>query len=326
MPKAMRITEATPTAADEWDHVWLNCDHATYFQSREWAELWRAYTGSRVSPAAISVTFTDGKRAIVPFSRVRGRLGLTSRFVMSPAGTFGGPISEDRLESQHTQLIADYVFGVPRVQWRINPYDPNAASLHRVGYAPDVTHVLDLSDGFEACVRRWSQSHRRSARQAARAGVTVQEASTREDWDAFYGAYESSLERWGESATSRYEKRLFDLLADSRSRHVRLWVARHENRLAAGGLFLYSRRHVVYWLGAAHAAFFKVRPVHLLMHRAIEDAVDRGYAWFDFDPSGGHEGVRAFKERFGTVALEAGLVTRARRLPMLRRSPPSPVV
>ena len=54
--------------------------------------------------------------------------------------------------------------------------------------------------------------------------------------------------------------------------------------------------------------YFKVRPTNLLMYEAIKDACDRGYAWFDFNPSGGHEGVEAFKKNFGAQALPAPVI------------------
>ena len=48
--------------------------------------------------------------------------------------------------------------------------------------------------------------------------------------------------------------------------------------------------------------------VHLLMYTAIEHACRNGYSWFDFNPSGGHEDVAAFKKGFGTVPLSAPMI------------------
>jgi lipid II:glycine glycyltransferase (peptidoglycan interpeptide bridge formation enzyme) len=40
----------------------------------------------------------------------------------------------------------------------------------------------------------------------------------------------------------------------------------------------------------------------------IRHAVEHGYRWFDFNPSGGHEGVQKFKARFGTVPLSCPMI------------------
>jgi lipid II:glycine glycyltransferase (peptidoglycan interpeptide bridge formation enzyme) len=39
----------------------------------------------------------------------------------------------------------------------------------------------------------------------------------------------------------------------------------------------------------------------LLYAQIIRDAHNQGYRYFDFNPSGGHEGVVHFKESFGAV-------------------------
>ena len=54
--------------------------------------------------------------------------------------------------------------------------------------------------------------------------------------------------------------------------------------------------------------YFHLRPVNLLMCEIIKHSCDRGYSWFDFNPSGGHEGVTAFKKSFGAEALPCPVV------------------
>ena len=40
-----------------------------------------------------------------------------------------------------------------------------------------------------------------------------------------------------------------------------------------------------------------------MYHNIILDAIEKGYKYFDFNPSGGHKGVVKFKETFGTNKL-----------------------
>ncbi len=44
------------------------------------------------------------------------------------------------------------------------------------------------------------------------------------------------------------------------------------------------------------------------MFEAIKDACEKGYSWFDFNPSASLKGVKAFKEGFGAEALKCPIV------------------
>jgi lipid II:glycine glycyltransferase (peptidoglycan interpeptide bridge formation enzyme) len=44
-----------------------------------------------------------------------------------------------------------------------------------------------------------------------------------------------------------------------------------------------------------------------LLYEVIKDACEQGYFWFDFNPSGGHEGVKSFKKGFGCSTLQSNL-------------------
>jgi len=305
------IVETRPATPEEWDHAWEACPYATYFHARAWAELWQRYTGGRVYPAPLWVRFADGAHAVIPASRRRVAAGMASIVESSPAGTFGGWLSADALGADHARALASNLLASRHgVRWRVNPYDPNAAALPLDGASPDTTRALDLSEGFEAIFRGWTKGHRAAVKQAQREGLSVRTAETPADWRAYYDAYRDSVRRWGDSASAVYGARLFDILGETKSPDVRLWVAVDGDRVVAGALCLYARRHVVYWHGAALEDYFAKRPANLLVHAAIEDACRRGLGWFDFNPSGGHEGVEHFKRSFGAQALPAPVVTR----------------
>jgi len=174
----------------------------------------------------------------------------------------------------------------------------------------DTTHMLALGDGFDAIFRGWSKGHAAAARQAKRAGVIVQQASSLEEWKEYYSVYQDSLMRWGSRASSRYDWPFFELCASQESPWVRLWLARFDHKVIAGALCFYSPRHVVYWHGAALADHFRLRPVHWLLHEAIRHACESGYEWFDFNPSGGHAGVAAFKKSFGATEFPCPVLYR----------------
>lgn len=307
----MKIESITEPDSATWDRVWEQCDHATYFHSREWAELWSTYTSGRYRVRPRLITFADGKTALLPLVRRRIARGLIKTYETGPVTTFGGWISTDGLTDEHARSAAAYVASqVKNVTWRVNPYDPHAAVVAEMATHDDTTHVLELARGFDAIFRTWSKGHRAAVKQARREGITVKTAEGVEEWRAYYGAYEDSVRRWGESASTVYGWPLFETLARSRSGNVRLWLAIRGENVAAGSLCFYARKHVVYWHGAAYEEYFKMRPVNLLIHDAVREACADGYRWFDFNPSGGLEGVRAFKRSFGAVELPCPVVRR----------------
>lgn len=309
----LAISDFRPADPRLWDHAWQGCPYATYFHSREWAELWNDYTGGRVQPAPLEVTFTDGRVAVVALSRERGR--VRTQHVSSYAGTYGGWVSADALTAEHRRELALFmVRELGDVAWRLNPFD-SAEPPQGVGeLAREETQALSLDGDCRAIAKRWTKGHRSAVGKARREGVTVSPAETRADWSDFAEIYADSVRRWGDRASSSYEPRLIELIRARDSRHVRLWLARYEGRSVAGALCLYAGAHVSYWLGGALDQFFPLRPVHLLMHEAIEHACESGHAWFDFNPSGGHEGVAAFKKGFGAAYLPAPMITRTSRL------------
>ena len=73
----------------------------------------------------------------------------------------------------------------------------------------------------------------------------------------------------------------------------------------AGALCFYQNRHAVYWHGASRTEASELRPANLLHAQIARHAREAGYAVYDLNPSGGHEGVLRFKRSFGTASLAA---------------------
>ncbi len=291
-----------PTRA-EWEWVWRGCAWATGFQSPDWAETWAVVTGGALRPRARRIEFSDGAVAILPLCATRVGRGLLRAKCM-PEGTLGGWIARMPLGAEHVACLAERLRGgLGELRFRVSPYAPHAdhPALPVAGW--DETLATDLRPGYDAVLRRWSKGHRAAVRQAERAGVEVRRGRGLADWRTYHEIYRRSRARWGESAQSKHPRELFDALARLDPRDVQLWLASVGGRIAAGAVCLTAARHVAYWHGAADDRFFPKRPVHLLMHRAMRDAAESGRDWYDFNPSGGLEGVAHFKRGFGAQAL-----------------------
>lgn len=301
---SIRLLEVGPATSTEWDLTWQHCAYATFFHSRDWAELWETYTNGRIQPRPFLAHFSDGRKALIPLSADQTGKWARPTFLSSPAGTYGGWIARDDLSLDHVRLLAAHLTQTTgNLVWRLNPYDPLTARLSIESLSPDVTHVLRLTEGFEPIHARWTKGHRSAARKASREGVSVLVATKPAEWQSYYKVYEATLRRWGSKASSKYGWELFEAMLKRQLPSVRLWLACFQGQVISGALCLYAKTHVAYWHGASLEDHFHLRPVHLLMQAAIRNACDEGFRWFDFNPSGGHAGVAAFKRSFAAEEL-----------------------
>ncbi|HET9606654.1 MAG TPA: GNAT family N-acetyltransferase [Nitrospira sp.] len=304
----LKIAQVKEATSQEWDAAWEHCNYATYFQSRSWAEIWETYSGY-MRPEPKLIGFSDGLKAVLPLSRVSGGPDdLIKSYVSSPAGTFGGWVSHDALTVEHARLLVHFMLNnLGDIVWLVNPYDEN---IFKAGIAPTdhQTHVLDLTPGFEALYKNFHEGNVRSIKKAQQRGVTVRAAEGIEEWREYYKVYEDSLDRWGSKATSRYSWKLFEEI-HKRSANSCLWLATLEGQIISGAIFFYAKKHVVGWHGATLKDYFSYGPVNMLLSEVIRDAANNQYTWFDFNPSGGHEGVRAFKKSFDAKAVSCPLIS-----------------
>ena len=309
MPRTdgVAIVRVRAAEAAEWDAAWLACDHATWFHSRAWAEIWAEHREGALVPAPRVVEFSDGRCALLPLCEERLRGVLLHR--ASPAGTYGGWLAEEPLGKVHAaRLLAYLVDEVPGLRWRVCPWDPLAAELTAELGEPETTRALRLEGGFEALARRFSSGPRWGVRRARREGLEVGIAIDLEDWRAYYALYQESLARWGEQATSRYD---WDLFAEIRLRdpeNARLWVARLGGEIVAGALVFYASRHAAWWHASVASAHSGKRPMNLLLHEMIRDACEQDLAILDLGPSHAHGGVEEFKSGYAAETFACPMI------------------
>lgn len=301
---SLRVSRVRQASESEWDRSWKICPYASYFQSRQWSEIWSEYTRGRLRPDPVCVEFNDGTNVLLPLTseRVLGR--AISRTLSSPAGTYGGWLADSEVSSDHARKITDWLIASHHnLLIRENPYSgcPSMAD-HR--WTQDHTRTLDLAPAWDAITSRWTKGNRSSASKAVRNGILIRRAETERDWLDYFEVYFNSLRRWGSSATSRYEYELFSALwkQSRRDERICLWLATQAGQVLSGAICLYSLRIVVYWHGAMAEGGMGLGVSNLLLKEAILDAHSRKLGWFDFNPSGGHAGVEAFKKSFGSEA------------------------
>jgi hypothetical protein len=315
----IKISSIRAARDEEWDDIWWQCEYATFFHSREWAEIWHHFTQGNTHPYPRLVIFNDGKKALLPLSCQRRFKNLLKYYESSPAENYGGWISADNLSEAHCILLDDYWSKKLRnLVWRLNPFNEYSFKSAKPAGREDETYVLHLEKGFDDLFKnhrqKGSNAILRKARKAQDAGILIKSASTLTEWGSYFNVYQDSLRRWGDHASSSYPWALFQYLSGRNSSHIKLWLAEYQKEAIAGSLCFYSRQHVVYWHGAGMKAYFHLRPVNLLMLEIIKNACEKDFKWFDFNPSGGHEGVRKFKQSFGTTELHCPVINSVSRM------------
>ncbi|MDN5849505.1 MAG: GNAT family N-acetyltransferase [Nitrococcus sp.] len=291
---------------DMWWEVAMACPYATFFHSPLWHQL-ASETYREKQDASIAAVCDNSTRMVLPLLQTgRRRRGLFRSLASTFAGCYGGviadgPISKSEVGNLYTVALAG---NVGRFQITSNPIqtDFHTARLLGVEANIDVTQILALNGDFDAIKSGFSKGHNSSIKKGHRMGVTVRQAESLDDYRAYYSAYEDSLRRWKEKATSCYPWRLFEngfRLSQEHPQHIKLWLAEIDQKVIAGAWVFYWNNHADWWHGAAYEEYFNYYPNNVLQVEIIRDALTQGYKYYDFNPSGGHDGVARFKGRFG---------------------------
>lgn len=301
--------------ADDWQEVADRCEYATFFHTPAWFLAFSRTTTS-LKIATKRFEFSDGLVAILPLMEHRPLLSLSRQYLMGPAGCYGGWISADELMPEHIQAMTDWVLrGLPSLVWRLNPLDDNTRLISRRLASPDTTEMMAIGEleSETTLLQSYKRSVRKEIRKAEKEGFSTDISRDWSDWEEYYSLYEKALLRWGDKATSRYRLALFSELFEAHSSNIKLWIIRRADEIIGGNLNFYHNRHCVEWHAAFDSRFFGSGARNLLVHRIMLDAMDRGYTFYDFNPSGGHEGTRAFKKSFGTSEISTDVIRTEKR-------------
>lgn len=259
-------------------------------------------------PDARIVTFDDGVEALLPLTFRESRKGLVHGWLSSPAGTYGGWIADERLTAGHGAELVQYLQQRhPDLTLRVNPFDPVQSQL----FAPDaaeVTWVIDLSQSAGAIeAGMHGKQIQRKVRKADGYGLLLERLDIAQ-LDALYAVYRDCLLRW-KAVRQVHDIGLFQALIESAD--VDFWGVRTpSDDVVAVALVLKAARHVVPWAAYATSLSLRQQPYEFMFHALIHHYRDRGYRWFDFNPSGGQAGVERFKRSFGAQRMDCPLIVR----------------
>ena len=176
-------------------------------------------------------------------------------------------------------------------------------TLTELGYEKNrtlFTHLLKTSENYDVLWKAYNKRVRGAVRKAEKAGVSVSDAQTDADLEAFYGMYLATIKRLG--GTPKPQSLIQFLY---RSRIGKLAIAKREGIVIAGLLYLYFNRTVTLWCEASDPQYLAYRPNNAIFHHIIQWACTAGYEWVDFGASPPeNQGLIAHKEQYKAQKFE----------------------
>ncbi|MGP0593512.1 GNAT family N-acetyltransferase [Nitrospira sp. T9] len=305
----MKMKVSHQVTDDEWTARVRECSVATFFHTPQWYRCFAA-PDSSTRVVVNKFTFDDGTTALLPMLEQAVMWGLHHIRYMGPAGCLGGWIAPAPLSRDQSLEIVKYARKhLGGTYWRINPYASDQQSIELTRVKTDSTEILRLSDfrDEESLMKNYRHSVRKQVKKGARAELKVLVADCWEQWQEYFDLYECVLANWGADATSRYPITLFRKLFEIGGNQVRLWLVVKNGLLLGGNVNFYHGRHCVEWHAAFDDRHLGLGTRNFLVHSIITHAMQEGYEIYDFNPSGGNEGTRRFKQNFGTTSLSANL-------------------
>ncbi len=305
----LSITEIRNATDAEWDELWQSCAAATYYHSREWAEIWQEYTKGRIRPAPKFIAFSDGVTAVLPFSKQMYYGGLISRYSLTgpPAMAlpyYGNWLTGNSLAGEHVTLLSQHIMTkYSNMVWRLNPYDEDSGKIKVNSKYSErrslVTFMIDLTTGEDRILANMKQSCRNQIRQGIRNKLIVSEGTELDHWKTYYAIYCDTLSRWGSKAIYKLDWEIFNILFKKNNSCSKLWLVWNEGKAIGGGICFYSHGKIITWHISSLTAFHKLRPINMFKYSIIRDGIEKNYAWLDFETAGRNKGLQDFKKSFG---------------------------
>jgi len=294
-----------------WQSLVEGSSEATFFHTPLWHEIVvAAYRDYGI--ATRQFLFEDGARAVFPFIQTKkgGIIRGKSRLKSSVFGGYGGIIADRKLSPEQYRMMYRTITRLKAsVSVDTNPFTdetlPDSFSAKH-----DYTQVSRLAAGDDCFIPKLSRGAKSNLNQARKKGVTVRVLTAEQDISAYYNIYLDTLKRWGDAVLFTYPEELFFTVYRLAGDHVRIWLAEKDSVIIAGAVIFYWNSIASYWQGASLQDYFSCYPNNMLHMEIIRDAARRGYAYYDFGPSGGQEGVERFKKSFGAekFSFDSGLL------------------
>jgi hypothetical protein len=290
---------------------------ASACQTPEWLDSLLA--DGRCTDATRLLEPPERRQAVLPMV-ARTRLGRRSVWSMPRYWGTGGLVVPSGAQPGDVAAVWDLLARERPGQVEIRPHWSAALAWRAVtppggvAVTEHTSHVLDLDGGWKRVwADRLANMTRRNIRKAERSGLDVEQDSSGQLVDEFYGLYlgwvaRRARERHLPVPVMRLRAARAEPLAKYRTvaarlgKACRVFVARSGGEPVAGLILLTHGEHGFYWRGYSDKQRAAGSRANDLLERlAIERAVQEGCRFYDMGESGGVGSLISFKERFGAT-------------------------
>jgi CelD/BcsL family acetyltransferase involved in cellulose biosynthesis len=311
---APRLSEVS-LSDPRWLAFTASHPEALCFHRPAWAELLADCYGYRPFVLALLGEEQGNILGGLPVLETR-RLGRR-RWLALPFSDYCPPLIDKGIEIDPAAFTKE--LERVRRQAQIRSFEVRAPlsgpGAHRHGDA--VSHRTALERDPDAVFARFHRSQvQRNVRRAEREGVVVRRAESAADLTRSF--YELQLQTRRRLGMPMQPRRFFEALWSHllEPEHGFLLLAYAGSEPVAGAVFLAGSSTLTYKYGASDAAFWRLRPNHLLFWTAIQTACEQGYAWLDFGRTDlPDRGLREFKSGWDAREEELAYTTLTERAP-----------
>jgi hypothetical protein len=320
----------SPAPRDAWRSAVADDFDALPEHAPEWVDA-LCRVGSYTDASRL-YSFDDGRRFVLPLVRRAGVSGIGGWLMSYPSSWgMGGLIGRGADADVIHAVLADLrAMGSQRISLRPDPrrfagWSSAADSLTLVKRR---AHVIDLTGGADAVMRRMHSSARQGVRVAGRSGVRIEVDRAGELLDEYYGLYLLSVDRWADRQheprlLARWRARRRDPLVKLRTisetmgKAFVITMAYVENQPAYGSITLLGQT-AHYTRGAMDIGRVgKTRAGELAQWTMLQLACEHGCTAFHMGESGDSESLARYKEKFGAQPFDYAEI-KLERLPYTR--------
>ena len=309
--------EVADTFPLELDAVADGSARATFYHTNAWlVSLADAYPHLQRRCAVAR----DGASTLAFLPYFIARRGPFASLWSLPFGTYGGPVGDEAASAELMRAFRRESEKRLVVEAGVVDFH-GALELSGAVAESAVTHVVDISRGYDDVWReRFDKSRRRRVRRAQEAGVVVRRANGEDDVQRFVDVYRGRLAGW-EARSGHPDALFFGLIARGPER-VRLYVAEHGGEVVGGHVNFYYQDAVIAWYGMASRHGDELQAGTLLYAEAMREACADGFRSYNLGASLGKGSLIEYKQSLGGAAYSYRIVRRrnvvGRAIAMLR--------
>lgn len=299
------ISPITPQNRNNWDSIIKQCSNATVFQSIEWCDA-LANAFKQLAPVYLLIKQNENVIGGLP-AFVFQPIPTIRMWHSMPWNLFGGPQIIDSAQVNPKEIIstietyietASIEKGWCELNWTLSPTDSTKYGdcLTEYGYERTewFTHLLKTDTDIDILWNAYNKRVRGAVRKAQKSGVEVSNTESDEDLSTFYDMYLMTVKRLGGTPKPRS---LMKMLLESGI--AKLAIAKYQESIIAGLLYLYYNQTVTLWCEASLPDYLQYRPNNAIFHHIITLACEHGYEWVDFGASPPESpGLIAHKEQY----------------------------